>query len=115
MLELTAGDARCRLLPERGGRIAALHVAGLEFLVTPEVDEHNYGAFPMAPWTGRVRHGRFTFGGVDYQLPLNMPPHSIHGTVRDHEWTVESGTEVNGSVAILSQRRASSSPPMRCT
>ena len=45
----------------------------------------------MAPWTGRVRHGRFTFGGVDYQLPLNKPPHAIHGTVRDHEWTVESG------------------------
>jgi aldose 1-epimerase len=103
VIELTAGDARCTLLPERGGRIAGLHVAGLDFLVTPAVDEHNYGAFPMAPWTGRVRHGRFTFGGVDYQLPLNKPPHAIHGTVRDHEWTVESGPDVNGSIAILSQ------------
>ena len=94
------GRTRQLLQPEQGGRIAGLTVAGLELLVTPEVDDHNYGAFPMAPWTGRVRDGRFTFDGVDYQLPLNKPPHAIHGTVRDHPWTVDAAGD---SSAVLSQ------------
>ena len=89
MIDLTAGDARARLLPEQGGRIAALQVGGLDLLVTPDVDDHDFGAFPMAPWTGRIRHGRFRFDGVERQLPLNKAPHAIHGTVRDHAWSVE--------------------------
>ena len=34
----------------------------------------------MVPWAGRVRHGRFTFDGIDHQLPINFAPHAIHGT-----------------------------------
>ena len=64
----------------------ALSVDGLDLLVTPDVDDHNFGCFPMAPWAGRIRHGRFDFDGQRYQLPLNNPPHSIHGTARDHPW-----------------------------
>ncbi len=71
--------------------------------MTPETDDHNYGAFPMAPWAGRVRHGVFTFDGRAYRLPMNKPPHAIHGTVRDHAWTVESATTAS---AVLSQRLA---------
>ena len=54
----------------------------------------------MAPWTGRVRDGRFTFDGVAYQLPLNKPPHAIHGTARDHPWTVDASGD---SSAVLAQ------------
>jgi aldose 1-epimerase len=90
VLELTAGDARARLLPEQGGRIGALQVAGFDLFVTPDVNSHNFGVFPMAPWTGRIRHGRFDFDGVEYRMPLNDPPHAIHGTVRDHPWAVEA-------------------------
>jgi galactose mutarotase-like enzyme len=43
----------------------------------------------MAPWAGRTRHGRFTFRGQDYQLPLNDREHALHGTVRDRPWAVE--------------------------
>ena len=46
--------------------------------------------FPMAPWAGRVRDGRFTFDGVEHQLPLNKPPHAIHGIVRDRRWEVDA-------------------------
>jgi aldose 1-epimerase len=41
----------------------------------------------MAPWAGRTRHGRFVFDGVEHHLPINLPPHAIHGTVRDRPWT----------------------------
>jgi aldose 1-epimerase len=90
MLELTAGSARVVVDEVHGARIERLEVDGLALLVPPEVDDHNHGAFPMAPWAGRIRDGRFTFDEIQHQLPLNKPPHAIHGTVRDHPWTVEA-------------------------
>lgn len=86
MSELRAGDARLRYDETRGGRILSLTVGKLELLVPPEVDDHNFGVFVMAPWAGRVRDGRFSFEGTDYQMPLNKPPHAIHGVARDRPW-----------------------------
>ena len=86
MILLTAGAAQVVIDPAHGGRIERLSVAGLDVLVPPEGHERNYGAFPMAPWAGRVRHGRFIHDGTEHQLPLNKPPHAIHGTARDQRW-----------------------------
>jgi aldose 1-epimerase len=91
VLTLESGPARLVIAPELGGRIVAFTVDGLELLVTPDVDDHNFGCFPMAPWAGRIRHGSFDFDGQRYQLPLNKPPHAIHGTVRDHPWQDDGG------------------------
>ncbi|MEO1064608.1 MAG: aldose 1-epimerase [Actinomycetota bacterium] len=77
---------------ERGGRIVSLRAAGHELLA--EVDaaaSMSGGSFPMAPWAGRIRRGRFSFGG-DRQMPINLPPHAIHGTVLDRSWTVVDDT-----------------------
>jgi aldose 1-epimerase len=84
-----AGDARLVYAPDRGGRIVSLSVEGLDLLVSPDADERNFGMFVMAPFAGRVRDGRFSFDGEEYQLPLNKPPHAIHGTARDQTWTEE--------------------------
>ena len=58
-------------------------------------------AFPLVPYSNRIRAGRFSFQGRDVVLPLNRPPerHSIHGLgwqtawrpldVREHEATLE--------------------------
>jgi len=37
----------------------------------------------MLPWPGRIEDGRYTFGGVDHQLPLSEPStaNAIHGLV----------------------------------
>ncbi|CAM5656681.1 hypothetical protein SVIOM74S_09052 [Streptomyces violarus] len=40
----------------------------------------------MVPWCGRIRDGRFLDGAVVRQMPLNAPPHAIHGTARDGAW-----------------------------
>ena len=87
MLELRAGSARVVLDEVGGGRVERLVVDGLDLLVPPDVDDHNYGAFPMAPWAGRIRHGQFRFDGTDYRLPCNQPPHAIHGIARDRRST----------------------------
>ena len=99
MISLSAGAAHV-VIDERGGRIERLDVDGLTLLVPPEVDERNHGAFPMAPWAGRVRHGRFTFDGVEHQLPLNKPPHAIHGVARDLRWTVDESSPTSAAISV---------------
>ncbi|WP_406865387.1 aldose 1-epimerase [Streptomyces sp. HUAS MG47] len=79
---LTAGDAELTIDPENGCRIAGLRIGGAELLRQGE----KYGSFPMAPWCGRTALGEFRNGGEKHQLPLNSPPHAIHGTVRDGAW-----------------------------
>jgi len=99
VVELRAGAARVVLDEIHGGRIQRLAVDGQDLLVPPELDERNYGAFPMAPWAGRIRHGRFAFDGADYAMPCNAPPHAIHGIVRDRRWRVE---DASTTAAVLS-------------
>jgi aldose 1-epimerase len=81
-ITLTAGDAEATVLPGNGGRIGGLRVGGTELLRQGE----RYGCFPMVPWCGRIRDGRFGDGAAVHQMPLNSPPHAIHGTARDAAW-----------------------------
>ncbi|MFJ8789002.1 aldose 1-epimerase [Streptomyces sp. NPDC102462] len=81
-ITLTAGDAEVRLQPGNGGRIAGLRIAGTELLRQGD----RFGCFPMVPWCGRIRDGRFLNGATTHQMPLNSPPHAIHGTARDGAW-----------------------------
>lgn len=88
-LVLRAGSAVLTISPADGGRIASLVIDGEERLVTEGDGPIRWGSYPMAPWAGRIRDGRFTFRGRDVQLPLNLPPHAIHGTVFERAWTVD--------------------------
>jgi aldose 1-epimerase len=87
-------DATVTVDPAHGGRIAQLHVRGRELLVgadpsTPLGEQSmHWGSFPMAPWAGRVRRGRFVFDGVEHHLDVNLAPHAIHGTAFTREWDV---------------------------
>jgi aldose 1-epimerase len=94
VIELVARTVSCTLAPELGGRVSSLRVDGRELLVGGDADSPpmQWGSYPMAPWAGRVRHGRFTFDGVDQQLPLGIPPHAIHGTTYLSTWDVADAT-----------------------
>jgi aldose 1-epimerase len=92
VIEREAPGVRLVLAPEHGGRIAQLTVHGHDLLVGPSHGEQHpmlWGSFPMVPWAGRVRHGRFRFGGRTYELPIDLPPHAIHGTTYLLPWAVE--------------------------
>jgi len=69
-----------------GGRLASLVVDRRELLVTEGSGPLAWGSFPMAPFAGRVRDGRFRFRGRNHRLAITMPPHAIHGTVLDRTW-----------------------------
>lgn len=122
-VELSAGTARMVVAPRAGGRIRQIIVAGVEVLAEiPDVDPHStdWGSFPMAPWAGRIRNGRFDFLGTSQALDLNhqdgdgtgggtlTPPvpatpgdlpvgdvdrHAIHGTTFARVWLVDSVDE----------------------
>ncbi|HEX7948810.1 MAG TPA: hypothetical protein VF494_00560 [Candidatus Limnocylindrales bacterium] len=85
-LHLEAPDVRAIIDLARGGRLASVVIDGRELLVTEGVGRMSWGSFPMAPFAGRVRDGRFTFRGERHELPIEMPPHAIHGTVIDRSW-----------------------------
>ena len=68
MIERTAPGVVLLLAPEEGGRIAQLTVRGRDLLVPGRAGDHPmlWGSFPMVPWAGRLRHGRFRFAGHDH-------------------------------------------------
>lgn len=89
VIDLEAGDARATVHPERGGRLGSLEVLGRPLLrddASPST--LLWGCYPMAPWAGRIRHGAFEFDGHRYQMPLDAPPHAIHGTSHLARWDV---------------------------
>lgn len=82
---LRAGPATVEFSPE-GGRIVSLTLDGRELLFPPSADPIVGGLYPMAPFAGRIRRGRLTFEGRTWDLPINLPPHAIHGTVFTRTW-----------------------------
>ncbi|RJO78318.1 aldose 1-epimerase [Nocardia panacis] len=86
---LRAGDAELTVDPANGGRLTSLRVRDHELLRQGE----RFGCFPMVPWCGRIALGRFEFDGRAYQMPINSPPHAIHGTGRNTAWTTLETTD----------------------
>ncbi len=76
--------------PKAGGRIAQIHYRGMPWLVGhDEVPAAiGWGCYPMLPWAGRIRNGRFRFGGDDYRLPPTLGTHAIHGVGFTSPWRV---------------------------
>lgn len=65
--------------------------------------EGRYHGSVVAPWPNRIRDGRYSFSGVDYQLPINEPArnNALHGLSATVPWSV---VEVSGDTAHLACR-----------
>lgn len=86
------GELRVAIAPQAGGRIAQIRYGGIDHLVGYDEDNQAmiaWGSYPMLPWAGRIRQGRFDFQGAQYQLPLNLGAHAIHGVAFTMPWQVE--------------------------
>jgi len=108
-----------------GGRVRSIRLVddaeSVDLLAKPSDDaaSSGWGSFPMAPWAGRIRNGRFRFLGRTVNLDLNHsddsgigggpidPPrsapsgpihpddrhrHAIHGTTFHRPWQVVTRT-----------------------
>jgi aldose 1-epimerase len=112
-LTLSYRDALVTVHPSAGARIGQIDVAGQLLLVdVPDPADRAsmmWGSFPMVPWAGRIRQGRFAFGGADHQLVINhhdgpgaRRAHAIHGLAFDRSWLVDdvSNTTCTCSLAL---------------
>lgn len=90
---LCARDAVLEIDPQDGGRWTSLVVDGLELLSGADVEGIppgvTHGCFAMAPYAGRLGHGRLVVDGVQHDLPRDAPPHAIHGHVFDVPWQLD--------------------------
>jgi len=100
---LRQGGLEVEVAPEAGGRLAQLRHHGVAWLIGPE-DGYpgaiSCGAYPMLPWAGRLRGGRFRFEGQDYAIPANLGPHAIHGLAFAVPWRIEAQAADSLSLAL---------------
>ena len=97
----------CSVDALHGARLSSLRIDARERLVTHTKNARStaWGAYPMVPFAGRVRQGRFTHEGATYQLTRNFGDHAIHGTVFDVGWsTIEHSSAHVVLVASLGAR-----------
>ncbi len=101
---LRSGGSALTVATSSGGRIASLDIGGLELLGRGGPGTYDWGAYPMAPYAGRVRRGRLTWGerrptgGPRYQLPIQYGAHAIHGVTLDRPWTVLDACATSASL-----------------
>src|SRR5438270_6823230 len=113
VLEAADGSARAELWPTLGGNCLAWQVrpAGraLDLLYAPDPTEvagrPTRGGVPVLfPFPNRIRAGRFSWAGHDYQLPLNdsTQQNAIHGFTPRHAWWVcDADAEDDSAFATL--------------
>ncbi|MDR0280777.1 MAG: aldose 1-epimerase [Paucimonas sp.] len=97
-IELGNSTWQLRLLPEWGGRIAALRAGGLDLLLPITADAFDpldwprAGAYPLMPYSNRLRDARLAFNGVEHRLPAHPAarPHTLHGVTHTRPWEVVS-------------------------
>jgi aldose 1-epimerase len=120
-ITLRAGDAALEVVPAAGGAVARyrrergdtiwewLRPAPPAALVDGDPYEVA-AAFPLVPFSNRIRDGRFRFEGREVVLPRNRSaePHSIHGHGWQARWTCLDRTP---TVALLEYRHAAGAWP----
>src|SRR5438094_8613812 len=92
LITLRADRAGLVLAPAAGGSVVRYWIDGdassLDLLrpwtAPREGDPFEAAAFPLVPYSNRLREGRFSFQGRRVALPLTRPPehHSVHGQGR---------------------------------
>ncbi|MBF8778124.1 aldose 1-epimerase [Pseudomonas fulva] len=84
------------LLPAWGGRIAHLRAEGLDLLLPitssafNPLDWPRAGAYPLIPYSNRIRSAHLHFAGRDYSLPAHpaAQPHTLHGVSHTLPWRI---------------------------
>ena len=105
-VELRHGTALAVVCPEVGGsllRFAWETPSGMLDWLRPlppgaeqAGDPLALAGFPLAPYSNRIREGRFSFAGREIILPANWSqPHTIHGHGWQAPWQVEARGDDN--------------------
>jgi aldose 1-epimerase len=113
-IDLESGDYRASIA-SIGATLRLLQHRGRNLVVPFEVDELRpaYRGATLAPWPNRVVDGRYTFGGIDEQLPLTEPSrsHALHGLASWLDFAVADRTPER--VALVAVIEAQTGYPHR--
>jgi aldose 1-epimerase len=112
---LTHGKWTVELAPEIGGSISRCDYDG-QHVLRPAVQQDDplageargMACYPLVPFSNRIEHGRFEFGGEAVQLPKNMGdhPHALHGQGWRGVWHVVSQAQNRAAIAYTHEADA---------
>ena len=108
MIELVDGPLSLGLVPELGGSIAFLRIAGRDAMRPLSAADAAAGnvlgvaSFPMIPYANRIDGNAFTFEGETYRVAPNNgdEPFNVHGSGWKSAWTVEEATATTAVLAL---------------
>ncbi len=120
LITISSGDTHLTIAPHLGGTIARYWQAirgGIFEWFRPakpadleSINPEGMSLFPLVPYSGLIRHGRFTIDGRRIVLPLNWLPeqHTIHGHGWQARWHL---VETDGRQARVEYRHAADAWP----
>lgn len=88
-------------VPDRHGKMADV-VLGFDNLAGYLGNDPYFGA-TIGRFANRIARGRFTLDGVQYHLPINDPPNSLHGGTKGFDkrvWTAQEVSQDPPSVSL---------------
>lgn len=100
-IELRSGEYTATIIAQAGALRQLRHRERDLIVPFPEGGPiPDYRGVIAAPWPNRIEDGRYTFEGVDHQLPVNEPERgsALHGLAFNADWTVQ---EHDGSSVVL--------------
>ncbi|HEX8768065.1 MAG TPA: aldose 1-epimerase family protein [Jatrophihabitans sp.] len=91
--DLEHGTQRASVV-QRGGALQSYAVSGVDIVDGFADDElpPSFNGAVLAPWPNRIRDGRWSWNGRQYQLPVTEPKtgSALHGLVSDVRWQADS-------------------------
>jgi aldose 1-epimerase len=116
VISIAAGALHLDLAPGVGGSIARFYSkdkgqnvewmrpAGMEAI--EQADPQMMASFPLVPFSGRVRDGRFVFAGRHISLARNFgnSPHAIHGNAWKLPWKITAHEAASASLVLEHER-----------
>ncbi len=100
-MRLRCGTAVCDVYPALGGSIGRWSIGDQAMLRTASAAAIAQGnmlgmaSFPLVPYSNRIGHAQFAWGGETITLARNFPPepHAIHGLGWQRAWLVTAQQE----------------------
>ncbi|PRA26200.1 aldose epimerase family protein [Pseudomonas poae] len=96
------------LLPQWGGRVASLRAGELQVFTPLKADSFDPlnwprgGAYPLLPYSNRLRNARLTHAGIVHALPAHPAarPHTLHGVSHTLPWDVIEHSATHALLAV---------------
>ncbi len=66
-------------------------------------DAFSFSCFPLAPYSNRIRDGRFEFDGKTIRIEPNAPDHAhpLHGAAWKGEWTLQAQSDRAAALSYI--------------